>query len=317
MAGPAPRATIDQSTLSSIAEEIAAIRGVLVVFQGIRQRRGHWTQEPTLTVHVKRKRPRRDLRPEERLHRRFPHINIDVVAVGRPRLHAEVDSDDQLVAAYDRFQRKSAVSAMALDGDGELMALGSGHGLLPVLADGYQSGPADPSEDIHALSDPPNTDGFVAFGAVDQSVDFAVARFTTLKPPLALLGHTFSPPPIPLRSGDLALGEAVQHEAPRRGFRITGLVTGLRPQQPIFLHSDEGFDLPYADIFTVSNPNVAFSLPGESGSLVFDVNRRAVGFVVGGGKDPNDPSRTVTYVLRNFSALQAQMPDAFPRFFGA
>jgi hypothetical protein len=88
-------------------------------------------------------------------------------------------------------------------------------------------------------------------------------------------------------------------------------------QTPVVLTSDEGFSVSYADVFTVSGSFGAFSVAGDSGSIVFDAARSALGFVVGGGTDPSNSKLKVTYVLRNIAALKAQMSSVFPLFFGA
>jgi hypothetical protein len=305
------------SKLAKIARRLVALPGVIGVFRGIRRRGGRWTAEPALAVHVRRKRPASKIPSEERIPGQLEGLETDVVAVGRPRLHAEVDSNDQLVAAYDQWQRRSALSALAQDGSGGVIALRSGHGLLPIANDAYQSGAwTSDAKGVYVFSDPADTAGALSFGTLNESVDFAIVRFSTLEPPIALLGHTLCALPIPVRDTDVVLGEVVQHEAPKRGYRVTGVVTGKRPPQPVVLRSGEGFDIRYADVFTVSGSYVPFSLPGESGSLVFDDARRALGFVVGGGKDPDNPSLTTTYVLRNFSALRQQMGNEFSLFFG-
>ena len=58
----------------------------------------------------------------------------------------------------------------------------------------------------------------------------------------------------------------------------------------------------------------AFSVKTESGSLVFDSERRAVGFIVGGGRDP-DKDLSVSFVHRDFATLANHLGELFGLFF--
>jgi hypothetical protein len=303
--------------LRSAVKELASIPGILGIFSGIRRKDGVFLPEPAVVIHVKRKRERSELAQKNQIPPTLGGVRTDVVAVGRPKLHAEVDSSDRFVENYDTFTRQSAVSALAQDATGTVVGLGSGHGLLPIVNGGFQSGAwsADADRTVFVQSDPADTAGTLLFGALDPTVDFAVCQFPGLKPPVALLGHNLSPLPIPIRSGDVVPLETVQQQAPSRG-RVTGTVTGVSAQQPVVLTSGEGFSVTYADVFTVTGSFGPFSVAGDSGSIVFDDARRALGFVVGGGTDPNNAKLRVSYVLRNFAALKQQMSTFFSLFFG-
>jgi hypothetical protein len=87
------------------------------------------------------------------------------------------------------------------------------------------------------------------------------------------------------------------------------------PEQPIRLRSDDAIDVSYRDVIAVAGESVRFSMPTESGSLVFDEHRRALGFVVGGGCDPDDAKLDITFVLRDFAALEKGLGALFPLFF--
>ncbi len=305
---PLPREALDA---------IAALPGVLGVFPGIRRRDGQFGNEPVITVHVRRKLPRSELDRSARIPDDVGGVPTDVIAVGRPKLHAAVDSSDRLVENFDPWRRQSAISAFAQDDSGAVLALGSGHGLLRIRDGSYQSGafPESAGLSVFVDSDPADTGGHLTQGAVDPHLDFAIARFSTLRPPLALLGHTLSALPVPLRFGNIEGGETVQHVPPNRG-RVTGTVTGGLARVPVEFRSTDGIMLSFADVFTVAGSAGRFSKDGDSGSIVFDGERRAVGFVVGGGVDPDNTNLAVTYVLRNFGALKQAMGPAFPLFFG-
>src|SRR5262245_23864933 len=126
--------------LRRAAAKLAGLPGLVGVFRGVRRRRGRWTDEPTLTCFVRRKRARNAVRASERIPRDIDGVATDVVAVGRPRHHVDVDSADQLLVRYDATQRTSAISALVTHPGGGMVALGSGHGLLPVQGGGFATG---------------------------------------------------------------------------------------------------------------------------------------------------------------------------------
>ncbi len=310
---------MDDARLLDVARELSKHRGVVGVFRGLRRRGRSWGEEEVLSVHVRRKRAGERLKASEAIPPSIEGFPTDVVAVGRARLHAAVDSNDQLVAGYDPHKRQSALAALAQDSSGTVLGLGSGHGLLPVDAANktYTSVPPTTNGNLSTFvqEDPADTAGFVALGSFGTDVDAALVSFTTLKPPLALLGHLFARLPIEVRADDPPLGEFVQQASPGRG-RITGQVVSTLALTPVSVGTDDGFSVSYTHVLTVSGAtSLPFSVPGDSGSIVFDAKRRALGFVVAGGADPRNPQLRVTYVLRNFSRLKATLGSSFPLFF--
>ncbi len=266
---------------------------------------------------VRRKRKRAHLSKDEHIPKVLDGLATDIVAVGRPRGHSEIDTDDRFVALYDDTERKSAISALVSHPDGGMVALGSGHGLLPIGGGGFVTGRWGADErPIGFVEDPQAAAGSLWFGNIGGDLDYGVVRFPDLDPPAALDGHTLAGAPIGLAPAVLQPHDFVQHIASRRGFRITGRIvaTSLR-DLPITMRSDEGIDTPYTDVIAVVGDRFTFSMNGESGSLVFDDARRAVGFVVGGGRDPDDPDLDVSFVLRAFPTLRGSLGNLFSLFF--
>lgn len=283
---------------------------MLSTFEGIRRRRGAWKRQQTLTCFVRNKVAKRKLARDERIPKTVDGIPTDVVEIGRPRLHADVDSQDRMLATYDGRGRKSALSVLASHPNGGMVALGSGHGLLPIANGGYVSRSWS-AGDLEVVVDQEQVDpGGVWFGAAGNDADFAVVRFPDLEPPAGLEGHLLAPVPIRVAPRQIAKGDYVQHIAPRRGYHIDGTVVA-ESLSPLVLHDENGASIAYADLIAVATGTpLPFSIPTESGSLVFDPNRRAVGFVVGGSAD-----KSITFVLRNFTVLRAALGDRFGWFF--
>lgn len=302
--------------LRRAAAKLAGLPGLVGVFRGVRRRRGRWTDEPTLTCFVRRKRARTAVRRSERIPRQLDGVATDVVAVGRPRNHADVDSADQLQVRYDATQRTSAISALVMHPGGGMVALGSGHGLLPVQGGSFATGRWSAGVRRVGVFGEDVQPGSLWRGQIGGDVDYGVVRFPSLSSPAALDGHLFASAPIPLAPRRVAANDIVQHLASVRGFRVTGRIVAESIRGvPITLRSTAGITTSYEDVTAVVGERLPFSLPGESGSLVFDEARRAIGFVVGGGRDPDDPSLDVSFVLRNFTGLEAGLDDLFSLFF--
>lgn len=295
------------------ALKIATLPGVVGVFRGVRRRNGRWTDEPVLTVFVRHKRKLSTLPVEQRLRSGFDGIAVDVVAVGSPRAHSQVDTTEMLIA--DRT-RESSITALVAHPNGGMVALGSGHGLLPIANNAYQSGRWDADEYPIQIDGANVSAGSLWFGETGADCDFATVRFSDLSPPAALNGHVLAQAPIRLASRAVHPPEFVQHWAAWRRFRITGKIVASSLQTlPIVLTSNDGIDTAYRDVIAVVGDRWPFSVPGESGSLVFDENRRAIGMVIGAGTDPDAPDLHVTFVLRAFDALRAALGRGFSLFF--
>lgn len=298
------------------AAKLAGITGLVGVFRGVRRRGQQWGQEPTLTCLVRRKRARVELAKSDCIPRRVDGIATDVLAVGRPRTHASVDSADQLLVTYDASQRISAISALVTHPNGGMMALGSGHGLLPVQGGAYATGNWGAGARRVGVYREKVVPGSLWLGRIGEDADYGVVRFPALSPPAALDGHLLARAPIPLAARAPAVNDHVQHIGAVRGYRITGRVVGASLRNlPVTMQSSDGITTAYRNVIAVVGDSVPFSIAGESGSLVLDDARRAIGFVVGGGRDPDQPSLTVSFVLCNFGALEAGLDDLFSLFF--
>lgn len=306
--------------IASAASDLDGLPGMVGALRGVRRRGQAWTTEPTLTILVRRKVSCSRLPRDQRIPRTIRGVPTDVIAVGRPRAYADghgaIDTTDRLLAEYDTSGRKSAVSALAENPAGGVIALGSGHGLLPVADGAFVSGRWGRGARPVAVLDEQVHAGSLWFGEVGSDKDFAVVSFPELSAPSALPGHTLAAAPIEIAPRRISKHAIVQHVAPRRGYRIVGhVVADSVPGMILRLRSDLGIVTAYADVLAVVGESIRFSIPGESGSLVFDDRRRAVGFVVGGGADPDDPGRDITFVLRDFAAVRGALGRLFPLFF--
>jgi hypothetical protein len=322
-----PRAPPESRRRADVADRVRALRraaaqldglpGLVATFRGVRRHGRRWTRQPTLTCFVRRKIDPAELPKDLRIRRRIDGIRTDVIAIGRGRLHADVDSADRLLVDYDRSERKSTISVLAQHPNGGMIALGSGHGLLPVEDGRYVPGPfGKGARAVSVFQEPTVAPGSLWFGAIGGDADFGVVRFADLSPPVALPGHLLAAAPIALAPRSLQPRDTVHHFAVRRSGRVWGTIVGESTlQHAVSLRSDDGIDVAYQDVIAVVGDQVPFSLPGESGSLVFDEHRRAVGFVVGAGRDPDDATLRVSFVLRAFATLQHGLGDLFSRFF--
>jgi len=275
-------------------------------------------RERTLSMHVERKLPLYELPRDQRVPSELHGFRTDVVAVGRPHLQSAVDTDQLLLAAYDDLKRNSAIAVVSSSPSGGVQALGSGHGLLPIEGGQFVSGAWTPTDNkTISVVGQEQPRGSLAFGAIGNDADYAVATFPTLDPSTMSLGHTLAkvPPPLRIRASDASLEEKVHHLAAARGFPITGTVAWLPiAGGKITLVSEAGIDVTYENVFGVTCESIPFSIAAESGSTVFDASGRVVGFVVGAGRDPDD-GREVSYVLSNVPALRSVLGAHFPLFF--
>jgi hypothetical protein len=238
--------------------------------------------------------------------------------VGRPRLHASLDTASLLVASYDALTRNSAVSELVAAPNGGVQVLGSGHGLLPIENGQFVNGVWTAGENKRVtVGGDGQSEGTLAFGDVGNDTDYAVATFASIDPATVVLGHALhaGQPPLPIRTSDVGLGERVHHLAATRGYRITGTVAWLPiAGAKITLLSEGNVDVPYERVFGVTCEELPFSVAAESGSTVFDASDRVTGFVVGAGRDP-DEGQEVSYVLSNVPALKSVLGTEFSRFF--
>jgi hypothetical protein len=278
--------------------------GVVGVFRGTKRKGGIATSELSLIVHVVRKVRAAELPKDTLIPATVDGLSVDVVEVGKPRLHA-VDTFDQVTTGT----RTSTITAIAPNPNGGSWVLGSGHGLLPIAGGAFASG-IWANGDIVNVTHEPGVTGALWFGAIGTVKDFAVARFPELSGADVRFGHSFASLPIPFRTDPVQPNETVKHEATSRGFSIRGTVATPVSGQVVAFQSDGSAVTRFLDVVAVtSDSNDPFSVAGESGSLVFDSQNRAIGVVVGG-------TPSMTYVLCDFGALRDGLGPVFAAFFG-
>jgi hypothetical protein len=288
----------------AVASEFASRRGVVGVFWGASRRNGVWREERALCVHVVRKAP---VEGPELIEPIVKGFRTDVIAVGQVQEHSVLDTADFVRASSQAGARRSAISAFAKREDGRILALLCGHGTLRTTDAGFESGPWAPSDTpwVHVVDD--HTTSHLAElqdGAVTPWFDFSVALLARVTSDEVLLGHSLAPSPISTRAAEMILGETLYHYSPVRGRTIAGR---FAQSQAV-----AGSQLAYEDLAVVRPiaGEPAFSVRGDSGSLVLDGQRRCVGFVVAGSEGGD-----VGYVLRMNDALRNRLGSRFSSFF--
>lgn len=291
---------------------------VTAVFWGWRHTAGSWQPRLALSAHVRRKDP--TVSDERLIPSELHGIAVDVLPVGAVRTHASLDTADYVQATQSGATRRSAVSAFARGPDGDLLMLASGHGTLPPGPGGYRSGPWSPSDAPWVqLVDDDGTFKYaeVADGAVNEDLDFAIARLPGVSADEVLIGNVMATAPIPVRTAPLDPGDRLFQLSPVRGRTVTGQFVqhhmgGALSGATVSAQDSGGEEVHFRDLL-VAHPQAGepvFSVAGDSGSLVFDENRQAVGFIVAGAE-----SGIVSYVLPFTEALIARLGPSFPLFF--
>jgi hypothetical protein len=291
------------------AAELLDHRGVLGVFWGAGKQGEVWTDEPCLVVHVRRKRAPEQL-GTECLPRRRAGFRVDVLAVGRPS-HHWLDPTDP-VQCEDPDRGRSSITALGRR-SGRTYAVLSGHGTLP--ADGDQlPGQYDPSSPMRVRAlDPQGSTygGQLLAGRLDARCDFTLAWMEVEAEEANHFHYAAGGyPPHTVRRAPLRAAEEVAHYSSLRRRRMIGRVRHIAAGH-MSLPGYGGHDYPYLDLAVVESPDpsVPFSLPGDSGSLVVDGQRRVIGTVVAG-----EPSRNISYVLPITGTVAALGANARPFF---
>jgi hypothetical protein len=173
---------------------------------------------------------------------------------------------------------------------GKAVALTAGHVVLPYdstqrISRSYpfDGGPVD----VPVAAAAPNAshDGILLRGRFGGPVDWAVMRFDT-SPTDTDHSHwaALAEAPLRLRGEVLQRGESVVHASVTRRKRISGEIDGYSPL-PVQLRVD-GIVEQYVGVVVVRSVNGEdFSIPGDSGSLVVDAEKRAWGVVIGCSDD--------------------------------
>lgn len=288
--------------LRRLGRRLARSPDVGGVYWGARSRRGQWTDEPCLSVEVHRKLPRRRLTLDRLLPTEIDGLRVDVVEVGAV-LGASL-SHAALVSAPGGIA--STITCVRTDGAGARLALLSGHGTLP-LVDHAVVRSYDRAGGLGApvtASGPTGLHrGHLRLGRLSPTLDFALAEFpeASVEPRHALGGRV-------ARRAPLVAREKVHHHSSLDHQRRTGIIDlGLTDHRITF----GGVVVRFARLIRVhAVPGGApFGRLGDSGSLVVDDAREAIGVVVG-----VDPNLSFTYVLPLYG-LYHQHFDVFSTFF--
>ena len=237
------------------AAELCQRPGVVCVTWGLRKTGRKWFREPCLSVHVAKKKSR--LARDEMLPRELHGFRVDVLEVGAPKPHVSVR--DRVTAGA---LGASTVTVLAASGS-NVLAVTSGHGTLNA------------SElKLDTLS------GTVLAGGFGEllSVDWALAKFPGAAGELDSV-HPATGTEAPLRlASELPLGQKVRHFSRKRDSLITGVLQGT-----VLGEVTLGDDTYTSLVSIVSGASgEPFSVPGDSGSLVVDEDKLAVGAIVGG-----------------------------------
>jgi len=246
-----------------IAAQLRDLRGVVCVVWGARKTKNRWFKEPCISVHVKKKRLRHRLK-DQLLPPTIDGYRLDVLEVGVPKPHglgvrSRIDAGPLGVSTATAVAAKGADALALLSGHG---ALNAANGQIQLIA----SDDSFPGEVV---------DG--AFGG-GLSLDWALANF----PGGAGAADATHPlvdasAPIPLANG-LVPGEMLEQYSEERGLFVDGILQGT-----VLGQVSLGPDI-YTSLLSIVSRvgGEPFSVPGDSGSLVVDADRRAVGAIVGG-----------------------------------
>jgi hypothetical protein len=184
----------------------------------------------------------------------------------------------------------------------EVLALLSAHGTFPVVA-GALPGVYDPGMPMGVCALDPGGRRFTGellAGRLNASSDSALARMHDGGDVNERHLAAGCSPPLKLRASAMRDDEEVVHYSGMRRRELVGrvrhvangvtLVPGVRGQR-----------FPYRDVIVVEScdRDLPFSMKGDSGSLVVDRHRRAIGTVVGGA-----PAANLSYVLPLTGAMR-------------
>jgi hypothetical protein len=222
--------------------------------------------------------------PYEWLPDRLGRVPIDVIDVGLPRVHALSHTDEMLAPGLAGF-RRATLTALR-QGPDSVWLLVSGHAALPLrnqrLKESY--GPADPPAFIQVEDE----DGS-RFRAIlrqgelgaERPVDWALAEVFDVPDAQSFHYGVRDVPPFRIRNGLPSPGEGVSHFSRLRDRRVEGTFQQVA-QTPVELLLPDGRTTRYSDVLAIaSKPGLAFSLEGDSGSLVVDDQLKVLGTVLG------------------------------------
>lgn len=298
--------------VSEAARALSTLPGVLGVFWGKPRRGATWSQEPALCLHVHHKH---EAPSPEFIPKTIDGIATDVLAVGAPACHSRIDTCDVVTTPGVQRIRRSSITAV-VQGPNEGSALLSGHGTLPLHNGRIErAGSWSDRRPSFMIADEGGQRyvGEILHGMIDARCDYALATFPGLAREHLSAGHLLARAPIQLRRTPLALGELVEHYGAVRAHTIGGEVAQADTEAvPLRMMLPDGTYAGYSGLIAV-RPGLdhdRFSLPGESGSLVFDAQRRAIGALIGASGDG-----ALSYVLPFTAELRTSLHTYHEHFF--
>lgn len=271
-------------------------KGVVGVFFGRGAKDGSWTRENCIVVHVRRKVHSSHLRPNARILEPIAGRPVDVVEVGAARPHA-LDVSDSLSSPGPVLRTGSFTALLAVPQGA--VTVSSGHVCSPfvagTIAGSYEanSGPAVTLTAVDEMSG-------VVFqptlrrAGISSRADWAIAHVanatgTDLDTRHPAIGTR---PPFALRTAPLSPGVGVMQYSWKRG-RVMRSAVVHESLTPVDFDFEDGTTRAYVGVVVVAGPKGTFSTGGDSGSLVFDDEKRALGLVLGGSTDGSK-----SYLLR-------------------
>lgn len=272
-----------------IAKRLQKKPGVVCVTWGARRTRGRWFRGLCLSVHVKKKLPASRL-GKRCLPKEVDGIRIDVIEVGTPEHHSlsvqsPIDAGALGISTATVMAKKGA----------DAVALLSGHGTSSAGS-------------VAAGTNGESFVGTVAGGAFGSglSVDWAFATFggeaqsTSTRHPAA---NATAPLPLAVTAWP---GDKLRQFSVSRGKIVEGILQGTVMGEVVL----EGET--YTSLLSIvsTKSGGAFSVPGDSGSLIVDGDGRAVAAVVGGKTELNV---FYAYDLRRLAS--AMSPSKYSLFF--
>lgn len=278
---------------SAVKEEIAprllARPEVTGVGVGYRFVNGKRTSEVCIRVYVRKKLPKRDLRPEELLPESIDGVPVDVIeavfeahAGGANRVRHNLLQGGISAGAFvpGVFESTGTLGASVFDNESrEDMVLSNWHVLCgrlswsvgdPVVQPGAgRGGDGGAAGDVIA---------HLHRAALTDRVDGAIARLTGDR---FLLRKALALGPV-VEDGRATLGMAVRKEGRTTGV-TEGTVTDVNATVNVNGYPPSGFRTFLSQIVIQRDDGVTVALPGDSGSVWIDPANRAVGLHFAGG----------------------------------
>lgn len=284
--------------------------GVSGVGWGLRRDGDGWSDEIGLSVHVRSPGGEPSWSAKARTRKRIAGFDIEVLPVADPATQA-IDCTDPVIAP-DQGHSTPTVCVRTSDGHG--LGLVSGHGCLPFTAGRMVRRYDDAGHNGHVIvidDGGHRCSGRLLAGSCGAGgrVDWGVVRFESGEDVDVGHGTAGATAPLRWRSTPLAAGEALYHHSRARRALKRGLavqITSERLRMP-----DGGYDL-YRGIAMVAWDDAdGFSVASDSGSLVIDMNNRAIGAVLGGSAR----DRCSYVVLLSYLAALPRARTRFQEFF--